>query len=161
MPPGKHILRVRRPSIQQEDDPGARIERPEAFIDTFPVNTVEFPFGSMADAAERVKFYRSAHRKQVVKIQVEVPGRDLHRLFSLNPFHREEAVHFNAAGEAFIKMVESAHIKPVELVPYVTNGRQVDAGRSLCARTQGRQQEEDDKKPPYAMEDFHGTKKVA
>jgi len=148
MPPGKHILCVRRPSIQQEDDPGARIKRPEAFIDTFPVNPVEFPFGSMADTAERVKFYRSAHRKQVVKVQVKVPGRDLHRLFSFNPFHREEAVHFNAADDAFIKMVEAAHIKPVELMPYVTNRRQVDAGRSLCTRTQGRQQQEGNEQPP-------------
>ena len=102
----------------------------------------------MADAAEGVKFYRSAHRKQVVKIQVKVPGRDLHWLFSLNPFHREEAVHFNAADDAFIKMVEAAHIKPVELMPYVTNRRQVDAGRSLCTRTQGRQQQEGNEQPP-------------
>lgn len=114
----------------------------------------------MTDTGKRVKLNGLIQRKQVMKVQVKVPGRYLQHFFLCFPFHRYKAVHFNTADQAFIKMIKGAYIQPVQLLADVTDRSQVDACGFLCACTQGRQQQEDDEQPPYKSSVFHYTKEA-
>ena len=132
---------MRSPFTQLKNRTGAGIERPETLKRSFIMRNNIFLFAGMAYTGERVKAHCFTQRKQIMKIEVKIPGAQLHDLFMFYMFTGKEAVHFNTTDQAFVKMIKGAYINSVQLRVHIAYGGQVYAGRMLCPGKQGREQQ--------------------
>lgn len=160
---GEHILRMRRPAAHGYQDAGARIERPESLVVSFPGCNIFFPLGSVADAAQGIQPYLPSQGNEVMKIQVEIPGR-FPDGFSLGfVLNREEAVHFDAADNLFVEMVKGAQVQPVQPVAHIVYSGDIQTDHPLRpgARRKGCCKQAGYNKRFQVRKGFHHTKEAA
>ena len=161
--PGEHVLRMRRPAAHGYQDTGACIKRPEPFVGSFAGCIIMLPLGSVADAAQGIQPYLPSQGNEVMKIQVEIPGRYLDGFSFRFVFDREETVHLDTADKLFVEMIKGAQVQSVQVVTYIADRGDIQTDHPLRpgARRKGCCKQAGYNKRFQVKRGFHAAKEAA